>query len=261
MARDEAERGFDAGADAYRSARPTYPEAAVSALIGHLGLVSGQHVVELGAGTGIFSRALAERGLLVSAVEPVAAMRYKTAGHPGVTFHDGLAERTGLPEGCADAVVAATAWHWFDAPAAIREVRRLLAQGAGLGLVWNGYDESVPWVAAYAGIADRRRASTSPSARSGQWREFFLDLDGWAPLKKATLPNPWPTSAPGLVDRLLSSSAIAQLSAHEQEQARAELDVVLREHGLARADEVTLPYETSIYWTKPLTATGRDARS
>ena len=150
----------------------------------------------------------AERGLLVSAVEPVAAMRYQTADVPGVAFHDGLAERTGLPDGCADAVVAATAWHWFDAPAAIREVRR------------------------------------------------------WAPLTEASFPNPWPTSALGLEDRLLSSSAITLLPAGEQEQARDELEGVLREHGLAGADEIALPYETTIYWTKPLTSPpGGSARS
>jgi SAM-dependent methyltransferase len=252
MARREAEQGFVDGAEFYRRARPAYPEAAVTALIERLGLAPGHHVVELGAGTGIFSRQLAERGVLVSAVEPVAAMRSATADVPGVTFHDRLAEQTGLPDGCADAVVAATAWHWFDAPAAIREVRRLLAPGAGgLGLIWNGYDESVPWVAEYAGIADLRRASTTPSARSGRWREFFTDLDGWEPLAEDSFPNPWPTSARGLMDRLLSSSAITQLPASEREQARAEVENILCEQGLTGDDEFTLPYETSIFWTKP----------
>ncbi len=252
MAREAAEQGFDEAAGAYRRARPTYPDAAVDALLVRLELAPGRHVVDLGAGTGIFARQLATRGLLVTAVEPVASMRASLDGVDGITVQDAVAEETGLPDGCADAVVAATAWHWFDAPAAIREVRRLLAPGAGgLGLVWNGYDETVPWVAEYAAVADRRRPATSPSARSGHWRRFFTDLPGWEPLAETRFANPWPTTPDGLVERLLSSSAIAGLPADERQVARTEVEDVLRRHRLDQVPTLTLPYETSIYWTKP----------
>ncbi|HEY8787653.1 MAG TPA: methyltransferase domain-containing protein [Actinopolymorphaceae bacterium] len=219
------------------------------------GLSRGSHVVDLGAGTGIFSRQLASHGLNVTAVEPVSAMRAGMVDVAGLVARDAVAERTGLPDRCADAVVAATAWHWFDAAATISEVHRLLRPGAGgLGLAWNDYDVSVPWVAAYAGVADRRRPSTTPSARSGLWREFFDCLDGWTPLSDERFANPLSTTPDGLVDRLLSSSAIARLPAKEQAVARSEVAALLRDSGLGDAVELTLPYVTTVSWTRP---TGR----
>ena len=167
---------------------------------------------------------------------------------------DGAAvTRTGLADGCADAVVAATAWHWFDAAATLREVRRLLKPGTGgLGLVWNDYDVSVPWVAAYAGIADRRRPAAAPSARSGLWREFFDGLDGWTPLSDEQFPNPLSTTPAGIVDRLLSSSAIARLSEPERAVATAEVAALLKDSGLDDAASITLPYVTTLCWTRPM---------
>lgn len=240
-----------------------------------LGLASGGHVVDLGAGTGAFSRLLANHGFEVTAVEPSAAMRAHITGSdvsgpdsgadsgsdvsgselagPGrVTPHAGEAEATGLREGCADAVVAATAWHWFDAARAIQEVRRLLRPGSGgLGLLWNLYDESVEWVAEFADITYRRRPAGSPSARDGAWRGFFDGLTGWSPLREARLPNPQTTTPERLVDRLMSSSAVANLPAAGQEDVRDEAWALLRRHGLAERSQVVLPYVTAVYWTRP----------
>lgn len=253
MARDDAEEGFDKGAQAYVRARPAYPDVAVTSLMNQFDLAPGANVVDLGAGTGIFSRQLASRGLLVTAVEPVATMRAAMDDVPEVVTQDAVAERTGLADGCADAVVAATAWHWFDAAATLREVRRLLKPGTGgLGLVWNDYDVSVPWVAAYAGIADRRRPAAAPSARSGLWREFFDGLDGWTPLSDEQFPNPLSTTPAGIVDRLLSSSAIARLSEPERAVALAEVAALLKDSGLDDAASITLPYVTTLCWTRPM---------
>src|SRR5689334_15129907 len=127
MAHEIAARGYDREAGTYARSRPTYPDAAVTELCAQLGLTADDSVVESGAGTGIFTRLLLARGLSVTAVEPVAGMRRRLAEIPGLAgISAGSAEATGLPAGSADAVVAATAWHWFDAPRAIAEVRRLL---------------------------------------------------------------------------------------------------------------------------------------
>jgi SAM-dependent methyltransferase len=64
-------RSFGAAADEYERARPTYPDAAVDWLI-----PSGvRTVLDLGAGTGKFTRALVSRSLDVIAVEPLSEMR------------------------------------------------------------------------------------------------------------------------------------------------------------------------------------------
>lgn len=244
MVDERAVRGYQ-DPEPYRRARPDYPDSAVDVLMRELRLQPGADVVELGAGTGIFTRRLRAHGLHVTPVEPVSGMRWAESD-----VVDGTAEQTGLPAACADAVVAATAWHWFDAPRAIAEVARLLRPGGGLGLIWNSYDESVPWVAEFATIAESRRPSSQPSERSGRWRQFFHGLPGWKPLQVERIANPWPATAEGLLDRILSSSVIAALPVAEQDIARGEVRDLIARHDLAGV--ITLPYLTSVYWTKPV---------
>jgi SAM-dependent methyltransferase len=253
MAHQIAARGYDREAGTYARSRPTYPIVAVAHLCARLGLSPGDNVIELGAGTGILTRLLLAQGLSVVAVEPVAGMRRQLAELPalaGITA--GSAEATGLPTASADAVVTATAWHWFDARRAIAEVRRVLRPSGALGLIWNRYDNSVPWVAELADISNRRRPADAPGESSGAWRSFFDALDGWNPLGQATQPNPWPTTPQGIVDRVASSSVVAALLATERKLALDEAWTVLRKHGLDRLQTLDLPYTTHYYWTRPI---------
>lgn len=155
--------------------------AALAELADALPLEAGRTVVDLGAGTGKFTRLLALTGAEVIAVEPVTEMRERLAELlPGVRVTAGTAEATGLPDGCADAVVAAQSWHWFQEDEALAEVERLLRPGGSLALVWNTYDTSVPWVRDYQDIVFRLAprdlpspwttagARHSPTARAGR---------------------------------------------------------------------------------------------
>ena len=60
---------------------------------------------------------------------------------------DGTAEAIPLPDASVDVVTVAQAFHWFDAPAALAEIARVLAPGGGLAILWNERDESTAWVA------------------------------------------------------------------------------------------------------------------
>jgi SAM-dependent methyltransferase len=254
MPHDLAARGYEREAHTYARARPSYPPDAVDELCRALGLADGDRVVELGAGTGIFTRQLLQRGLDVVAVEPVTAMRGRLRELlPSDRVSDGSAEATGLPDGTADAVLAATAWHWFDADRAIAEVRRLLRSPTtgGLGLIWNGYDRSVPWVAELADISNRRRPADAPGESSGAWRAFFADLPGWLPLTESTHPNPWRTDPAGILDRILSGSVIAALPSDEQSAARKEAQDILAKYGLESQNSIELAYVTRSFWTRP----------
>ena len=120
--------------------RPSYPPEAVRWMLGEAPV----RVVDLGAGTGIFSRLVASLGHDVVAVEPDDGMRARLAeSSPGVTVVAGSAEAVPLPDASVDAVVAAQAYHWFDNDEARLEIARVLRLGGVFAPIWNIRDESV----------------------------------------------------------------------------------------------------------------------
>ncbi|MEZ4401126.1 MAG: methyltransferase domain-containing protein [Kofleriaceae bacterium] len=106
----------------------------------------GQDVVDLGTGTGDVARTLAGAGARVVGVDPSRPLLdegARLAATAGVTvaWRQARAEDTGLPDGSADVVTIAQAWHWFDPPRAAVELRRLLRPG---GLVAVFYLDWLP---------------------------------------------------------------------------------------------------------------------
>ena len=143
----DAAMGFDSNAAAYERARPSYPAEAVAHVVGHGAIGPGRRVIDLGAGTGKLTRLLVPTGADVVAVEPVAGMRVQLAAAlPGVEVLDGTAEALPLPDHAADAVTVAQAFHWFDPPVALSQIRRVLQPGGHLFLIWNMRDRSHDWV-------------------------------------------------------------------------------------------------------------------
>jgi SAM-dependent methyltransferase len=137
-------RSFGAVADVYERARPSYPGAAVDWLLPE----GARTVLDLGAGTGKLTRALAARGLDVVAVEPLAEMRTGLAwAAPEARALEGTAEAIPLADDSVDAITVAQAWHWVDPERATAEAARVLRPGGTLGLIWNRRDERVDWVA------------------------------------------------------------------------------------------------------------------
>lgn len=142
----EAQRvSFGANAAAYDSLRPEWPAETARWLTGSP--EGALRVVDLGAGTGKLTRALVELGHQVTAVDPSAGMLEQLAGSlPQVTLIEAPAERIPLPDGEADVVTVAQAWHWFRQPEAALEIARVLRPGGLLALAWHERDKGVPWV-------------------------------------------------------------------------------------------------------------------
>ena len=130
-----AAAGFGRAADAYERSRPSYPADAVARLAAELEIRPARRVLDLAAGTGKFTRLLAEIGADLVAVEPSAAMRSQFAVVlPDIPLHEGTAEQIPLADDSVDAVVVAQAFHWFDAEPALAEISRVLRPEGRLGL-------------------------------------------------------------------------------------------------------------------------------
>jgi ubiquinone/menaquinone biosynthesis C-methylase UbiE len=235
---ESAARGFARSADAYERARPDYPPAAVDWLAARLGLRPGRTVVDLAAGTGKLTRPLAGTGAEVVAVEPVAEMRERIG--PAARALDGTAEAIPLPDASADAVTVGQAFHWFDGPAALAEIHRVLRPGGALALVWNSRPLDNPVHAAIEGIVAPHRAAT-PAYRSGRWRAAFDDTTLFGALEERTFEHSRPHDADALADRVGSTSFVAALDDGPQ------ADVLAAVRALAAEGPVDLPYVCEVF--------------
>jgi len=236
---DAARTGYDQQADVYASVRPGDHPSLVERFIENY---ANGVVVDVGAGTGIFTSQLVETGCIPIAIEPVASMRNAIIdANPTITVIDGAAENTGLDDDSVDTVVAAQAFHWFEHDAALTEIERILRPGGFLVCVWNVRNESVDWVRRYTDVVDRYAGDT-PRHRTMQWRHAidssasFENVDDWS------VPNPKPTTPQQVVDRALSTSFIAALDPDVQNEV---LDEV-RQIADAVGDSFDFPYRSEM---------------
>lgn len=134
---------FGSIAEDYDGLRPQAPQSAVDWLMPS----ECEVAVDVGAGTGLFTRTLLGRAAHVIAVEPDARMRAVLADRsPGVRVLEGSGESIPLPDRAADAVFVSAAWHWMDPERAAPEIGRVLRDGGRFGLIWTSRDRDVDWV-------------------------------------------------------------------------------------------------------------------
>jgi SAM-dependent methyltransferase len=243
-----AAEGFSRGAQAYVRGRPDYPPQTRAWLLEDLGLRAGKVVLDLGAGTGKFTRTLLATGASVIAVDPVPQMLEQLAqAAPGAKAMVGAAEHIPAADSTVDAVVCAQAFHWFATGAALAEIRRVLKPGGVLGLIWNVRDESVEWVAALTALLVPYEDDT-PRYSTGRWRKLF-PAEGFGPLREQSFPHghTGPTQQV-ILDRVSSISFIAALDAPERARLLTQVERLIETTPeLAGRDEVTFPYVTAAH--------------
>lgn len=243
-----AAHGFSRGAQTYARGRPDYPPQTRAWLRDDLALRAGKIALDLGAGTGKFTRPLLTTGARVIAVEPVRQMREQlVCAAPGAEALEGDAEHIPLADAAVDVVVCAQAFHWFATGAALAEIRRVLKPGGMLGLIWNVRDESVDWVAKLTLLLARYEGDT-PRYGRGEWRNLFPAV-GFGPLQEQYFPHGQRGPPQQVIlDRVASISFISALEASEQERLLQRVrELIEAAPELAGRGEVTFPYVTAAY--------------
>ena len=247
--RNSITRFSDRAAD-YARARPSYPDPAINAILE--GTPTTPHsltIADIGAGTGIASRLLAERGQVarVLAVEPNAAMRATATPYDRITWIDAKGEHTTLNDAAADLVVCAQAFHWLDPAAALAEFARIINPASPLRrvvLMWNEQDHTHAPTAAYRELMDRHAVDPHPS----DWiPEEATDLRASALFtnyRRLTFPNFQTLTLDGLFARAFSASYIPN-EGPGHEAAKADLHELFHAHAVD--NQLTLAYHTNLH--------------
>jgi SAM-dependent methyltransferase len=169
---------FGAIADDYDRLRPAPPAEAVDWLLP----ARRDVVVDLAAGTGQLSRAVAPGSGRVVAVEPDQRMRSVLASRsPGVEVLAGRGEAIPLPDASADAVIVSSAWHWMNPYLAVPEIARVLRDGGSLGVLSTNMDRPIPWLRADDWFARDEDESASRAAAAG--------THAWVDRRQVILPD------------------------------------------------------------------------
>ena len=242
---DPMAEAFGAAAADYERARPSYPVQAIETLKSEAGIGPGKRVCDLAAGTGKLTRLLVATGAELVAIEPVPGMRAQLAEVlPDIDVLDGTAESIPLADASVDTVTVAQAVHWFKFEPALEEIRRVLAPGGSLAILFNQRDERVPWVKTWNDVIEwhgRRIAYY----QNTDWTTLLAD-NGFVDVGYRSSEWNQPLTRELLAARVRSVSYIADAPPAEQQ------DYVDRVLALVAGFEDTfpLPYVTHVWFAR-----------
>jgi len=170
---------FSTRAADYARGRPGYPAEAIAWILQQ----APRHrplVVDVGAGTGYGTTALAEGARFVVGLEPNPAMVRAAPSQPRVGWVQGKAEHLPLRSGSVDLLTVFGAFHWFDPDAFLGEAHRALRSDGRLALAWNDWDARDPFTAGFVGLMrehagerprEDRAAEVAPLYRGTRFRD------------------------------------------------------------------------------------------
>ena len=217
--KDARARSFGTVAATYDRGRPGWPAEAIEWVLGAKPL----DVLDLGAGTGKLTAALLAAGHRVTALEPSAGMREVLAERMGdgsaVTVIDGRAEAIPLDDGSFDAVLAGSAFHWFDQEPTLDEIGRVLRPPGIFGLLGNRYDTSIDWQRRL-----RKISSAGMIYRAGHWPSQDQLRERFGEVEDRSIAHRMEIDPATLRDYLASLSWVATMEDAERDAHLAAID-------------------------------------
>src|SRR5271166_5346717 len=174
---------FDEVAAEYDRHRPTYPDELLDQACRVAGIGSGDHVLEIGCGSGQLTRGLVARGLHVTALEPgkslIALARQNLEGAGEVEFVNARFEDALLPREQFQAVFSASAFHWIDPKVSWQKVADVLVPGGTLALIsYFGLEEARSKLDQEAALAAIRKVAPDAAANWPVYRDLDATLAG-----------------------------------------------------------------------------------
>ena len=174
---------FDEIAAEYDRRRPAYPDELVDQACQVAGIGNGDHVLEVGCGSGQLTRGLVARGLHVTAVEPgknlIALARQNLEGAGEVEFVNAQFEDALLPREQFQAVFSASAIHWTDPKVSWQKIADVLVLGGTLALVqYCGLEEPRSKRDQEAVLAAMEKVAPDVAANWPTYRDLDATLTG-----------------------------------------------------------------------------------
>jgi ubiquinone/menaquinone biosynthesis C-methylase UbiE len=122
----------------------------VNAIKDLLNVPEGSTIADIGAGTGNYSNALADKGFRVIAIEPSCMMMNQAVKNSNVEWMEGVAENIPLPDESVDAVVSVLANHHFSSDEkALAEINRICPKGPVVWFTFDPREAHNVWFAEY----------------------------------------------------------------------------------------------------------------
>ncbi len=185
---------FTQQADAYRRSRPAYPDELIDTLVAAAGLVPGDAVADFGAGTGILTRMLIDRGFTVSAIEPNESMRNQN-NVPEARWLNSTFDQSLLKTGSQRWAIAAQAFHWADPLRALPEIRRILQPGCLFTVLWNNRAKAENDIVNWTEAAIRRHVPEFDEAyRNRPWKKILESTGDFTFVNELTVSHTIPMS-------------------------------------------------------------------
>ncbi len=235
----------------YTHYRPDYPPTLYDYLIAN-GIVRPNAVVaDVGAGTGIFTEPLLQRGIHCIAVEPnhdlqqAARITYADFVNQGLfRVVDGSSDQTQLADGCVDVVFAVQAFHWFDPEKFKTECRRILRTDVQrVVLIWNDRDFNFPIRDA---IKDLSRKHQIRRDRFANREESLRDFFGTPDYHVAQFKHAHHMDRAGLLGFLASISSLPKAADSGFEAMKNDAEAMFAQFAVNGV--LTVPYLTQMYW-------------